>query len=468
MKWHRFGYFAFLAFVGIGLLTAPAASVRKSHGCFGGGGGNCGGGGLCGGLNGANGVVIDAQGVLHNEVFEDPNGNLQRERNAAARAKLEKRVAASSKLRKISLNRLEAALAARLDQRMPPTEEMLYLAGLTRVHYVFFYPDTRDIVLAGPAEAWAADLAGRVRGLESGWTTLQLQDLIVALRAYPPGKQGTPMILVSIDPTAEGLGRMQQFLRSVGSQATPDQTDFIVNGLHESLGMQNIRVEGIAPNTHFAQVLIEADYRMKLIGIGLERPPVRIKSYVDAANPSQVSRSALQRWYFVPDYKCVRVAKDELGMELVGNGVKLVGEDQVVAKDGSRAVGGRTNKASQTFVNGFTQKYAELAMAVACVCGNAQLRRSGRGRGLHPAAQLLRQSRLALGSVWQRAILSGRDLQCAAAHRHGRGQRVARQSLDDPGGRRRDDASQASFGRKQPAARRRCQSCQGPRKRATR
>ena len=241
---------------------------------------------------------------------------------------------------------------------------MLYLAGMTRVKYVFYYPDTKDIVLAGPAEAWGADLSGRVRGLESGWTTLQLQDLIVALRAYPPSKPGVPRILISIDPTPEGLARMQQFLRQWGSQATPDQTDFIVDGLRTSLGMQNIRVEGIAPNTHFAQVLIEADYRMKLIGIGLERPPVRIKSYVDAANPAMVSRSALQRWYFVPDYKCVRVAADSLGMELVGNGVKLVGEDQVVAQSGSRAVSGHTNKASQTFVTGFTQKYPEMALAV--------------------------------------------------------------------------------------------------------
>ncbi len=326
-----------------------------------GNGGNFGGGGNQAG--GANGVIVDAQGVLHNEVHQDPDGQLTRERVLAARAKLDKRVATASKLRKVSLNRLEAAVRERVAGGKPATEEMLYMAGLTRVKYVFYYPETKDIVLAGPAEAWATDLAGRVRGVESGWTTLEMQDLIVALRAYPPGKQGIPRILVSIDPTPEGLARMQNFLRQWGSQATPDQTDAIVDGLRNSLGMQNIRVEGIAPNTHFAQVLIEADYRMKLIGIGLEVPPVRIKSYVDAARPSDVSRSALQRWYFVPDYKSVRVTEDHFGMEMIGNGVKLVGEDQLVGQNGSRAATGKTNKASQTFVTGFTQKYGELAMA---------------------------------------------------------------------------------------------------------
>jgi hypothetical protein len=370
MKPHRLGYIAFLAFIGYSLMSGPAdSSLRRSYGCVGVCGGNCGGvgGGACGGNGGvggaANGVVVDARGVLHNEVFEQDE-QLARERVMAARAKLDKRVAATSKLRKISLNRLEAALADRLGKRQPPTDEMMYLAGLTRCKYVFYYPETKDIVLAGPAEAWAADAAGRVRGIDSGWTTLELQDLAVALRAYPPSKPGAQVILISIDPTPEGLARMQQFLRQWGSQATPDQTDFIVDGLRTSLGMQNIRVAGIAPNTHFAQVLIEADYRMKLIGIGLERPPVRIKSYVDAANPAMVSRSALQRWYFVPDYKCVKVAADALGMELVGNGVKLVGEDQLVAQDGSRAATKHGNKASDTFVNGFTAKYAEMAIAV--------------------------------------------------------------------------------------------------------
>lgn len=374
---------ALLAGLAFALLVAPPDEWASP--ClgqrFGGGGGGLGGGGLGGGglgggglggggalgaqgANTANGVIIDAQGVLHNEVYQDPHAQLPRERAQAARARLDKHVAASSKLRKVSLTRLEAAVNERLAKGQAPSDEMLYLAGLTRVRYVFYYPETQDIVLAGPAEAWAPDLSGRVRGVETGWTTLQLQDLIVALRAYPPGKPGVPQILISIDPTPEGLARMQQFLREWGPRATPDQTDAIVDGLRKSLGMQNIRVEGIAPNTHYAQVLIEADYRMKLIGIGLERPAVRMKSYVDAARPSEVNRNALQRWYFVPDYKCVHALADDLGMELAGNGVKLVGEDEVVAHNGSRAVTGRTNKASQTFVTGFTQKYPELAAVV--------------------------------------------------------------------------------------------------------
>src|SRR5882672_3323309 len=114
-----------------------------------------------GGQNAAtNGVLVDADGVLHNQVFADPTGQLNRQRVAAARAQLDPKVASASKLRKVSLNRLEAVVAGRLAQNAPLTDDIKNLAGLTRVRYVFYYPETKDIVIAGPAEAWGADLSG--------------------------------------------------------------------------------------------------------------------------------------------------------------------------------------------------------------------------------------------------------------------------------------------------------------------
>jgi hypothetical protein len=315
--------------------------------------------------DGGNGVIVDPNGVLRHSSVADPLGRLQAERNAAARAQLNKQAATPSKMRKVSLNRLEAAMKALADDNSPPTDEMKYLAGLTRVEYVFYYPDTKDIVIAGPSEGWVTDLVGRTRGLESGRPTLLLEDLVAALRAYRPGGKQTKVIMCSIDPTPEGLARMQTFLRSIGSvNPNVGSAQEIVNGLRTSMGMQNIRVGGVPATTHFAQVLVEADYRMKLIGIGIERPPIRLASYVDKANPAMVSKSALQRWYFIPDYNCVRVTPDNNGMQMVGDGVKLVGEDQIVSKDGSRQAVKKSNKASEIFVTGFTQKYSQLAAKV--------------------------------------------------------------------------------------------------------
>jgi hypothetical protein len=246
-------------------------------------------------------------------------------------------------------------------------DAMQHLAGITRLQYVFCYPESGDIVIAGPAEAWAEAPGGRVLGIESGRPVLELQDLIVALRTFPPGADNNkPFIFCSIDPTEEGLARMHEFLRDLGGRIdnpayNPGQEQFIVNGLRERLGMQIITVGGVSPKTHFAQVLVEADYRMKLIGIGLEQPPVRLTSYVERANPAQVASNALQRWYFVPDYQCVRVSDDSLAMELVGEGVRLVGANEVVGRDGRRGVAARGNRASDAFVKAFTKVYPKLA-----------------------------------------------------------------------------------------------------------
>jgi len=121
-------------------------------------------------------------------------------------------------------------------------------------------------------------------------------------------------------------------------------------------------VQGLSPRTHFAQVMVEADYRMKLIGIGLEAPPVKqLVSYVERAKPSSVSKNALERWFFVPDYECLRVTEDDAALELIGDGVKLVNADEIVSADGTRAKSATIDAASRAFTENFTKKYPELA-----------------------------------------------------------------------------------------------------------
>jgi hypothetical protein len=313
-----------------------------------------------GSLNSSAGIVVDPEGVLQLRTYEDPNGALMRARISAATAALPQDIRRRSPLRKVSLNRLESALAEAIDKNTQPDAAMRYLAGLTRLEYVFYYPATQDIVIAGPAEGWVSDASGRVVGMKTGQPCLELQDLIVALRAFAPGTLDDTVITVSIDPTQEGLQKMQQFLANLRG-IRPDDANRIAAGLQNSLGLQEVAFGGVAANTHFAQVLVEADYRMKLIGIGLEKPPVRLATYIDKANPAAVSRNAMRRWYFVPDYERVMVSDDDLAMEMVGEGVKLVGEDEVVQSDGSRAGVQQVDRASRAFTHSFTRAYRKMA-----------------------------------------------------------------------------------------------------------
>jgi len=347
---------ALVAFVLYLAAGPPAANAQFG----GGGGGDTIGGGA------TSGVAVDADGVLTRVMINDQTGDLARQRVQEAFTKLDRKVAQRSPLRKVSLTRLERLMKQRLASGGSADDAMKHLAGLTRLQYVFCYPDSGDIVIAGPAEAWAEAPSGRTLAIASGRPVLQLDDLVVALRAFPPGADKKPFIYCSIDPTEEGLSRLHQFLHALGGRIgnpaqNPGQEQFVVNEMRERLGMQIITVGGISPKTHFAQVMVEADYRMKLIGIGLETPPVRLASYVERAKPTQVASNALQRWYFVPNYQCVKVSEDALAAELVGEGVKLVGEDEAVSKDGKRHAAARFNRASDSFVKAFTKVYPQLA-----------------------------------------------------------------------------------------------------------
>jgi len=318
-------------------------------------GGDTTGGGL------TSGVSVDADGVLRGLAQVDPTGQLARQRAQQAMANLASDLRTPSKLRKVSLTRLARLIKKAIDEGHGPDEAMKHLAGLTRIQYVFYYPETQDIVIAGPAEGWFESAPGRYVGVKSGQPVLELQDLIVALRAFPPQQQSSPLVYCSIDATPEGLTRMQQFLSRIGRQIQPNDERFIVEGLRESLGLQVITLGGIPSTTHFAQVMVEADYRMKLIGIGLEQAPVRIKSYLSLASFASIARNAMCRWWFVPDYQRIRVTEDGTAAEFVGNGVKLVGEDELVGRDGTRQQAGRQNRASYAFTQSFTRKYEQLA-----------------------------------------------------------------------------------------------------------
>lgn len=344
-------------------LFALAFAADPCHAQIGGGGG---GGGIGGGVGGnpfaqpIAGVDVDAAGVLKVRQF-DPR--LAQQRLAAARQNENSNLMQASKLRKVSLNRLEKAVAAAHESGQPLSDEIRGLAGLTAVEYVFFYPDTNDIVIAGPSEGFVADPTERLVGIKSGRPVVLLEDLVTALRAYGPGEKANSVISVSIDPTQEGLVRMQQFLASVRGRVQPRDANRLAQGLKNNLGLQTVSIKGIPESTHFARVLVEADYRMKLIGIGLERLPVRMQSYVDRANPNSVAKNAMERWYFQPRYDGVAVSDDGLAMKIKERGVQLVGAAERVANGGKR-VAGRGNKASQAFCKDFTDKFGLIAQRV--------------------------------------------------------------------------------------------------------
>lgn len=327
-----------------------------------------GGGGVGGGAptNPTGGIEINANGLLTQRAFVENAGRLNMQRARAAQASLNKDLQKSSKLRKVSLTRLEKEVEKLVAAGQPIPADMRFLAGLTRITHVFYYPETKDIVIAGPAEGYFISANNHVVGMRTGQATLQLQDLIVALRAFSPSGEKTRMISCSIDPTQEGLVRLKGAYAEVQNYAARNQYQNgdgarIVDIFRNALGLQEITINGVPTSTNFARVMVEADYHMKLIGIGLEKPPVKVTSFIEKAKPSSVARNSLQRWFFQPNYDCVSISEDEMSMELVGSGVKLVGEDESVTADGNRKRTGGMNGASRAYCNSFTRMYDKMA-----------------------------------------------------------------------------------------------------------
>lgn len=311
------------------------------------------------------GISIDADGIVEVKTFAD-DGRLAAERLRAAKADLLADLFKLAPLRKVSLRRLEEQLSAAL-RAGKVDDELLHLAGLQRVQYAFCYPAEGgrpgDIVLAGPAEGWVKDAAGRSVGVTSGKPTLLLEDLAVALRAYPPGGRDRPFLGCTIDPRAESLQRVQEFQRTIPRSVHASQrsqvAQQVAHGLQQALGMADVRVFGISPRTHFAHVLIEADYRMKLIGIGAEPPPVKMATFISALDSPK--NGNLQRWWFTPDYDCLRVTDDRLGVELIGQGVQLQSEDKTIGPGGKLGEGSPPSKPSLAYTSAFTNKYEEIS-----------------------------------------------------------------------------------------------------------
>jgi hypothetical protein len=109
------------------------------------------------------------------------------------------------------------------------------------------------------------------------------------------------------------------------------------------------------------------------------------------------------RWYFVPNYESIGVTEDGLGMQLVGSGVKLVEEGELVTNAGRRKSSGRGNAASRGFTAEFTKKFPQIAKSEPVF---AQLRNL---IDLAVAAAYIRDSDLYSKSNWELGVFADED-----------------------------------------------------------
>ena len=363
----RTGRFAFGRFVCVlaTLLLLPSTMALAQQvgqgaggGGFGGGGfggGGFGGGGLGGGGfgGGAGGIDVNADGLVALKARPATSSKLARKRmEAAARENLQSDVNSPSEMRLVSLPALEAACRKLIEAKKPLPPEIHHLAGLQRIDHILLYPETNDIVLAGPAEGFAPDLTGRMVGVSNGRPTLILDDLLVALRS--DGNLGC-----SIDPVPERLANMQRWAAANNNPVSMAVAQRRYLEMANILGNQTVRIWGVPPESHFARALVEADYQMKLISVGAKKAGVRgLSSHLALVKPG---KNTIQRWWLAPQYASIERNEDETAWAFCGSRAHLLAQEELADENGNRTSAASTSESTQKFAQKFTEHFQELA-----------------------------------------------------------------------------------------------------------
>lgn len=302
------------------------------------------------------GIRIDAGGVVSILAPARESAAAAKKRQQAfLSANLSPDLAKSTITRRVSLKQLDQQLAelARDGKEIPL--ELRYLAGITQIEQVVVDREAADLSILGPAEGFAPDLSGRMRGITTGRPVLNLEDLLVAWRTV---QSGQTVVTCSIDPTEEGIAAFKAYSSQNQVAATPAAIAQIFQTMADRLGRQTITLSGVPRDSHFAMVLVEADLRMKRIALG--KDPAGVRGVPSHLSLMRLGDASMTRWWFVPLYDPIGVNADRTRFELSGQRLQLLGQDEYTNFQGQRSVAASNRLGTTKFVKEFTDHIPQL------------------------------------------------------------------------------------------------------------
>ena len=309
--------------------------------------------------NSVGGIAIDPQGFVRDADAASTKALLEELRNDIKPA--EGAMAVPTGLRMVSLRGLNSAIKDAMQNNLGQLPESVqFLAGLQRIQYVLVYPDQNDIVLAGPGEGWKVKEDGNVVGITTGRPVLRLDNLITALRYVDQARQVG--ISCSIDPTEEGFQRANVLMNRARQSGGNVNLRTLEPALKQAFGPQNVSITGVPVDSHFARVMVAADYKMKRLAMNIDASPVRgMPSFLHMIrNATNIRPDVNPRWWLACDYEPLARSEDGLAWEIRGQGVKAMTETEVVNEQGQIAQTGKVDPRAQKWADIMTEKYTEL------------------------------------------------------------------------------------------------------------
>ena len=282
------------------------------------------------------GVFMGAPAVIAALTLAADDSRLISAFEMAKSANYNHNVHATSNLRLVSLPRLEQHIRQLTAEGQPVSDDVACLAGLTEVRYLFVFAETGDVVIGGPAGDWAVDETGRTVGIAQQRPTLKLDDLVTLGRTFSSGGQG--FFMCSIDPKQEQVKAVQELVAKHGDLSAKNVGAFTKHAA-DTLGLQNVIVQGIPQDSRIASVIVDADYQMKLIGIGKREGAAGMKSYFDLISREERRGSSMDalRWWMTVGYDAIYVAPNQQAFEFSGRSIRCLSENQIVKPDGTHA-----------------------------------------------------------------------------------------------------------------------------------
>jgi hypothetical protein len=256
------------------------------------------------------------------------------------------------------------ALSRELETAGASSPELATLGGLNWLEGCAWDDRRNDVVLLGRTVPELPEL--------------RTEDLVVALRnawmVYAERRGDTLFYSnpgCSIDPDPAALARLQDCAEKMRQAKTPQDTEEWKALWRSTCAYpQQVRVLGIPFNTHFARVMVDADYEMKSFvngtsRIGLEGVPSLTALNLSAsrkawqANQPTSSGMSLNRFWFSP--QTVQYSAEAGIARVDACPVGLLTEEEYLSR-GQVAGAGRAGALAQQFAEGFTGNYQEIAV----------------------------------------------------------------------------------------------------------
>lgn len=274
-----------------------------------------------------------------------------------------KPVTAPEEVRALSLKALQTELRNCQPQRNC-SAEVLSLAGLKTVWGVVADEAQHDLILFGQAAPEAPPLL--------------LEDFAVALRnawlKYARVEGNTRYYALpgcSIDPEPRVMQGLQQIEQRLAASHASSETERALSAWRSvCLQPQNVRVMGIPFTTHFAQVMVKADYDMKSLADGTDvLDPTGLVSLTSMAlreassavlqrQPLTQSVAGLNRFWFYPGETLFEEEQGAYWLKQCP--VKLLTEEMYSSASGESLHTGTANPRAQKFAENFTALYAKV------------------------------------------------------------------------------------------------------------